>query len=234
MTMERRRRRSHCKCLSSVRLPQRAGEQPMADLLVSCKEGAAMVLPWQEQEQSEPASSESGGLQGPARAHPRAPVLLQDQYGWQSAGHPGGKPPLSVVLLCNILTNVLHLSKWFDTVYHVRVWHPDVFLVFYLVAYKLFPEDNMSNCLKSNWRKKNSQQKWCLQFIIGNTNMSSSGIDFLLTSNLCVLYVCTQGWSACLCVFYWRVYILWDFRDYCSRPYSLGFQYHPATAHIWS
>ena len=54
----------------SVRLPQRAGEQPVADLLVSHQERSAMVLPGQGQKQSEPASCDPGGLQRFARPQP--------------------------------------------------------------------------------------------------------------------------------------------------------------------
>lgn len=58
------------------RLPQRVGEQPMAPLLVSNQGWAAMVLPGQGQEQSEPTSCDPWGLQHFARPQPRAPVLL--------------------------------------------------------------------------------------------------------------------------------------------------------------
>lgn len=64
--------------VSFVRLPQRFGEEPMAPLLVSYQEWAAVVLPGQGQEQGEPASRDPGGLQHFARPQPRAPVLLQD------------------------------------------------------------------------------------------------------------------------------------------------------------
>ena len=65
----------------------------MADLLVSNQERAAVVLPGQGQEQSEPASCDAGGLQRVARPQPRAPVLLQDRHGRHTAGHLRGRQP---------------------------------------------------------------------------------------------------------------------------------------------
>lgn len=64
--------------VSSVRLPQCLGEEPVAHVLVSYQEWAAVVLPGQGQEQGEPARCDPGGLQHFARPQPRAPVLLQD------------------------------------------------------------------------------------------------------------------------------------------------------------
>lgn len=83
-----------------ARLPQRVGEQPMADLLVPHKERTAVVLPGQGQEQIEPASRAPGGLQRSARPQPRAPVLLQDQHGGDAAGDPRGRPPQGFLMPC--------------------------------------------------------------------------------------------------------------------------------------
>lgn len=84
--------------LSFVRLPQRVGEQPVADLLVPNQERPAVVLSGQGQKQSEPARRDAGGLQRFARPQPRAPVLLQDRHGWHTASNPGGRRPLYWIL----------------------------------------------------------------------------------------------------------------------------------------
>lgn len=55
---------------SSVRLPQRVREQPLANLLVSNQKRSAVVLPGQGEKQSEPTSRDSGRLQYSARPQP--------------------------------------------------------------------------------------------------------------------------------------------------------------------
>lgn len=96
--------------VSSVRLPQCLGEEPVAYLLVSYQEWAAVVLPGQGQEQGEPASRDPGGLQHFARPQPRAPVLLQDRHGRHAAGNPRGRQPLAPLLLPNIPANFSVIS----------------------------------------------------------------------------------------------------------------------------
>lgn len=84
---------------SYFRLPQRTGEQSVADLLVSYKEWTAVVLPRQGQEQSNPTCCVSRGLQCFAWPQPRAPILLSDWHGWHTDGNSRGRLPLYVLYI---------------------------------------------------------------------------------------------------------------------------------------
>lgn len=86
-----RYQKKHFLLLSSFRIPQPTGEQPVAALLVSHKERTVVVLPRQGEEQTEPASCDARGLQHFARPQPRAPLLLQDWHGRHTAGHSRGR-----------------------------------------------------------------------------------------------------------------------------------------------